>query len=101
MDIEWTLRETIEKIKEWEGVEKASTTEYRLNNLEKKSLYIREELDKKLKDLGFQDGGVRLRFETGPVPGIEDIAIKIKEYTSGVIVDLSVKAVTTVDEWYI
>lgn len=72
---------------------------YRLKNLEKKTLYIREEMDKKLKDFGFQEGGTRLKLEIGDVPGLEDIALKVKEYTTEATVNLFVKAETTIDEW--
>lgn len=97
MDLEWTLTKLLEKIKQWEEVPKE--TKCRLKNLEKKSLYIREEMDKKLKDLGFEEGGVRIKLEVGDVPGLEDIVLKVKEYTTGVTVNLFVKAETTVDEW--
>ena len=100
IELEWTLRELLEKIKEWEGIIKTDCAEkYRLRNQEKKSLYIKEELDKKLKDLEFQQGGIRLLLETGEVPGLEDIALKVKEYASGASVNVFVKAETTVAEW--
>ncbi len=103
MELEWTLRETLEKIKEWEGISKpkpgTEPEKYRLRNLAKKSLYVKEELDKKLKDLEFQEGGTRLELEAGEVPGLEDIALKIREYSSGATVNMFVKAETTVAEW--
>ena len=98
MNLEWSLSKLLDKIKEWEGV--AEETKCRLKNLEKKSLYIKEEMNKKLKDLGFEEGGLRIKLEIGDVPGLGDIALKVKEYTTKVTVNLFVKAETTVDEWY-
>ncbi len=100
MELEWTLRLAIDKIKEWEGIAKTDPEKWRLRNLAKKSLYIREEMDKKLRDLDFQEGGTRLELETGEIPGIEDVALKIKEFASGAAVSVFVKNETTVAEWY-
>ena len=62
-------------------------------------LYVKAELTKKLKDLDFQEGGARLEIENGEVPGLEDVAVKIKEFTSGAVINLFVKAETSVAEW--
>ena len=101
IDLNWTLKETIEKIKEWEGINKNPENkkeEWRLRNLEKKTLYIREELGEKLEHLNFQEGGTRLQIEKGVIPGLSEVAVTIKEFKTEVTANLSLKEDTTIGE---
>jgi hypothetical protein len=48
------------------------------NRLFGNSLFYQEEMGKTLRELEFEEGGIRLRLESGPVPNYGNIALKIK-----------------------
>jgi len=100
VDLEWTIKELIERIKDWEGIKPTTAEKYRLRNLEKKSLYVKEELNKKLKDFDIKEPYIRLMLETGEIPSLDQVALKIREFKSLATVDAFVKPETSVAEWY-
>lgn len=69
-----------------------------MRNLEKKTLFIREELGEKLQHLNFQEGGTRLQIERGIIPGLSEIAVTVKEFKTEATVNLSLKEETTIGE---
>jgi len=76
VDLNWTIGELHEKLKQYMGIDK--NEDRRLKRLYDNSLIVKEELGVKLSDYPeFIEGGVRLRIEYGRFPSVEEIALNV------------------------
>lgn len=79
VDINWTIEEMHEKLKQFMGI--PADEERRLRRELDNSLIVKEELGIKLKEYeDFQEGGVRLKLEYGRFPAIEELALTVAIY---------------------
>jgi len=77
VDLNWTIQEMFEKLKQFMGI--PATEERRLRREIDNSLIVKEELKVHLKDYPeFQEGGVRLRLENGRFPAIEELTLTVE-----------------------
>ena len=98
MNEEWSLLELLGKIKDWSKVE--FHEDWRLRALQNNSLFLKEEMNKKLKELDSGDGGIRLRLESGEIPSLGEVALKIKRFNTDIVANIIVKPQTTIEEMY-
>ena len=79
IDINWTIEELNEKLKQYMGIDEKQ--ERRLRREFDNSLIVKEELKVQLKDYPeFWEGGVRLKMEFGRFPSIEELAVSVSVY---------------------
>lgn len=80
IDINWTIEELTEKLKQYMGIDK--NEERRLRRELDNSLIVKEELSLKLLEYPeFREGGVRLKMEYGRFPSIEELALTVALYS--------------------
>ena len=79
IDINWTIEELHEKLKQYMGIDEKQ--ERRLRREYDNSLIVKEELGVQLRDYPeFLEGGVRLKMEFGRFPSIEELAVSVSVY---------------------
>ena len=76
VDLDWTLRALIESIKRKLDIDQTSSR--RLRKLNGNALFYEEELEQTLRDLQFEEGGIRLGLEFGKFPTYGNLTLKIK-----------------------
>lgn len=76
VDLDWTLAELIENIKKKVNI--TSDSERRLRRLNGNVLFYEEELPLKLRNLSFEEGGIRLRIERGKTPQFGNLSIRVR-----------------------
>jgi len=76
VDLDWSLDELIENIKKKLGIQAES--ERRLRKLNDKAVFYEEDLPLKLRNLNFEEGGIRLRLERGKTPQLGNLSIRIR-----------------------
>jgi len=80
VDLDWTLNELIENTKKKLGIQAES--ERRLRKLNDKNLFYEEDLPLKLRNLNFEEGGIRLRLERGKIPQLGNLSIRIRNQST-------------------
>ena len=79
VDLNWTISELTEKLKQYMGIKQDE--ERRLRREFDNSLIVKEELSIKLFDYPeFREGGVRLKMEYGRFPSVEELALSVALY---------------------
>lgn len=76
MDLNWTLEELLQNVKLRFGIEKES--KWRLRRLAENEEFYQEEQKLSLNQLGFGEGGTRIRIEKGEAPSQGNFNVRVK-----------------------
>ena len=76
VDLDWKLEELIENIKKKLDID--LTSQRRLRKLLGNMPFYEEELGMTLRQLAFEEGGIRLRLEYGKPPQFGNLTVKVK-----------------------
>ena len=76
VDLEWKLQDLVDNIKKKLDID--PTSQRRLRRLLGNTVFYEEELGLTLRQLAFEEGGIRLRLEYGKFPEFGNLTIKVK-----------------------
>ena len=79
-DLSWTLGELIDNIKKKLNIDTSLLR--RLRRLNGNTLFYEEELSLALKQLNFEDGGIRLSLERGKIPKYGNLTVNVKNQSN-------------------